>query len=97
MNEHPNHVSAIVSMEEGVKALLCDAKQCILHRYEECENSIRRSPLEAMVGAVVAGYVLHRLPLRSIIVTQVRVISSLTPPALLLYGAAKLYQYLRKP
>jgi hypothetical protein len=33
---------------------------------------------------------------RAIIVTQIRVLSALTPPALLLFGAAKLYEFLQR-
>ena len=97
MNEQQNHVSAPMSIEEGMKALICDAKHCIQSRYEKCESRIRSSPIEAVIGAVAAGYLLHRLPVRSIILTQVRVLSALTPPALLLFGATKLYEYFRKP
>jgi hypothetical protein len=35
------------------------------------------------------------MPVRAILVTQVRVLSALTPPALLLFGAAKLYDFLQ--
>lgn len=97
MNEPQHHADAPMSMEEGVKALLCDAKQCFKERYEKCENRVRSSPIKAVVGAVAAGYLLHRLPVRSILVTQVRVLTALTPPALLLFGASKLYEYFCKP
>lgn len=48
------------------------------------------------MGAVVAGYPLHRLPVRAILLTQVRVLSALTPPVLILFGAAKLYEFLQR-
>ena len=83
-------------MEEGVNVLLSNARQGIRHRYQKCENRIRKSPMTAVLGAAAAGYLLHRLPVRAILVTQVRVLSALTPPALLLFGAAKLYEFLQK-
>jgi hypothetical protein len=83
-------------MEEGGKILLSNARLCIRQRYQKCENRIRKSPTTAVLGAVAAGYFLHRMPLRAILVTQVRVLSALTPPALLLYGAAKLYEFLQR-
>jgi hypothetical protein len=43
-----------------------------------------------------AGYLLNRLPVRAILVTQVRVLSALMPPALFLFGAAKLYDFLQR-
>ena len=57
---------------------------------------VRRNPVPVVLGAVAFGYVLHRLPVRAILVTKVRVLSALTPPALLLFGAAKLYDFLQR-
>lgn len=76
--------------------MLSNAKQCINHRYERCQNRIRSSPTKSVIGAVAAGYFLHRLPVRAILVTQVRMLSALTPPALVIFGAAKLYDFLQK-
>jgi hypothetical protein len=36
------------------------------------------------------------MPVRAILVTQVRVLTALTAPALFLYGAAKLYDLLQR-
>ena len=83
-------------MEEGIKVLFCNAQQGIRHRYLQCQNQIRKSPMTAVLGAVAAGYLLHRLPVRAILVTQVRVLSALAPPALLLLGAVKLYEFLQR-
>ncbi len=83
-------------MEEGVNALLGNARLGIRQRYEKCENRIRHSPTKAVLGAVAAGYLMHRLPIRSIVVTQARVLAALTPPALLLFGAAKLFEFLQR-
>lgn len=96
MNEPEKHADSPLSMEEGAKILLSDAKQCLRSRYEKCEARIRRSPVKAVLGATAAGYLLHRLPVRAILVTQMRVLASLTPPVLLLFGAAKLYEFMRK-
>lgn len=85
-----------MSMEEMVGVSLCNARQGIRHRYQRCENQIRKSPTAAVLGAVAVGYLLHRLPVRAILVTQVRVLSALTPPALFLFGAAKLYDFLQR-
>lgn len=83
-------------MEEGVNVLLSNARQGIRNRYEKCEYQIRKSPATAVLGAVAVGYLLHRMPVRAILVTQVRVFSALIPPALFLFGAAKLYEFLQK-
>jgi hypothetical protein len=87
---------APLSLEEGANVLLSNVQQSIRHRYEECEKRIRKSPTTSVLGAVAAGYLLHRLPVRAILVTQVRVLSALAPPALFLFGAAKLYEFLQK-
>lgn len=83
-------------MEEGVTVLLSNARQGIRHRYQKCENQIRKSPTTAVLGAVAVGYLLHRMPVRAILVTQVRVLLALTPPALILFGAAKLCEFLQR-
>ena len=83
-------------MEEGVKVLLGNARQGIRHRYQKCENKVRKSPVTAVIGAVAAGYLLHRLPVRAILVTQIRVLSALAPPALFLFGAVKFYEFLQR-
>jgi len=91
-----NQPEAPLSMEEGINVLLCNAKQGICHRYQQGKNQIRKSPTTAVLGAVAAGYLLHRLPVRAILVTQVRVLSALAPPALFFFGAAKLYEFLQR-
>ena len=96
MNDTSNDQTTPLSLEEGVNALLSCARQGIHHRYEKCEKRIRKSPTTAVLGAVAAGYFLHRLPMRAILVTQVRVLSALTPPVLLLFGAAKLCEFLQR-
>lgn len=96
MTATSNDPVAPLSMEEGVHILWCNAKQGLRHRYQRCQNKIRKSPSTSVLGAVAAGYLLHRLPVRAILVTQVRVLSALAPPALFLFGAAKLYEFLRR-
>lgn len=96
MNDHPNQQAAFQTVEQGVRNLLSEARQDIQHRYHQTEERIRKSPATAVLGATAAGYLLHRLPVRAILLTQVRVLSALTPPALLLFGAAKLYEALQR-
>jgi hypothetical protein len=96
MNEPSNHPSTPLSLEEGVGVLVNNARQGLRHRYEKCESQVRKSPATAVLGAVAVGYLLHRMPVRAILLTQVRVLSALTPPALILFGAAKLYEFLQR-
>lgn len=96
MNNSSNNPQAPLTMEEGIKALFADACQGIRHRRQVCEDSIRQSPTKSVLGAAAVGYVLHRLPVRAILVANVRILSALAPPALLLFGTAKLYEYLQR-
>jgi hypothetical protein len=96
MNDLSNHSAAPISLEEMVNGSLHKAQQGICHRYHECENQIRKSPATSVLGAVAVGYLLHRLPVRAILVTQIRVLAALAPPALFLFGAAKFYEFLQR-
>lgn len=96
MSDQSNHPPTTQSVENGLKTLLNNATQGIRQRYHKCENRVRLSPTTAVLGSVAAGYLLHRMPVRAILVTQVRVLSALTPPALFLFGAAKLYEFLQR-
>lgn len=96
MNDLSDHPASTLSMGEGVDVLLSNARQAIRDRHQTWENRIRKSPTAAVLGAVAVGYLLHRMPVRAILVTQVRVLSALTPPALFLFGAAKLCEVLQR-
>ena len=96
MNDTSNHPATPLSLEETTKVVLRNARQGVHDRHQRCENRVRRHPTTAVIGAVAVGYFLHRMPVRAILVTQVRVLSALTPPALFLFGAAKLYEFLQK-
>ncbi|CAN5839750.1 hypothetical protein BH11VER1_BH11VER1_37340 [soil metagenome] len=96
MTETPIKPTAPLSVEEGVNALLGTAQQSIRKHYKECEQHVRKSPASSLLIATAAGYCLHRLPVRAILVANVRLLSALAPPALFLFGAAKLCEFLQK-
>lgn len=96
MNEPTFNSAPPLSVEEGVNVLLCNAQQNIRYRYQECEERVRQSPTTSLLGAIAVGYCLHRLPVRSILVANVRLLSALAPPALFVYGAAKVCEFLQK-
>ncbi len=95
MNPLPTDLANQPTVEQGVNALIEDVKHKVQSGYETCEQRIRRSPGKAVLVAVAAGYCLHRLPVRSLLVAQVRLLSALAPPALLAFGAAKLCEFLQ--
>jgi hypothetical protein len=96
MNPNLTAIENQPTVEQGVNALIEDVKHKVHSSYENCEEQVRNSPGKAILIAVAAGYCLHRLPVRSILVAQVRLIAALTPPALFAFGAAKLCEFLQK-
>jgi hypothetical protein len=58
----------------------------------ETEEYVREKPAQSLVWAFVAGYVLNRLPLGRILSGLLRLLIVALKPAILIYGAAKLYQ-----
>ena len=73
MSEATQPTHAPLSMEEGVNVLLSNAQQSLRQNYQACEQHIRKSPTSSVLGALIAGYCAHRLPLRAIAIAQVRV------------------------
>jgi len=58
----------------------------------ETENYVRAKPVQALLYALVAGYLLNRLPLGRIVTAMVRLLYVASKPAVLVYGASKLYE-----
>jgi hypothetical protein len=58
----------------------------------ETEDYVREKPAQSLVWAFVAGYVLNRLPLGRILSGFLHLLIVALKPAILIYGAAKLYQ-----
>jgi hypothetical protein len=58
----------------------------------ETEDYIREKPAQSLLCAFMAGYILNRLPLGRILGSIVRLLLVALKPAILIYGAAKLYQ-----
>jgi hypothetical protein len=58
----------------------------------DTEDYIREKPAQSLLCAFVAGYILNRLPLGRIVSGLFRLLVMALRPAILIYGAAKLYQ-----
>lgn len=95
MQTSPLYSSEPPTIEAGVNSLLHDVKTKAECTCRSCEDRIRQSPGKAVLLAVAAGYCLHRLPVRSLLATQVRLLGAIAPPALFAFGAAKLCEYLQ--
>lgn len=59
---------------------------------EQTEDYVRENPTRAIVYAAVAGLVLDRLPVGRMLSGLARLALFAVKPALLLYGATKVYQ-----
>jgi hypothetical protein len=62
----------------------------------ETENYVRQNPGQSLVYAFVAGFILNRLPVGRILSGSLRLLLFALKPAVLIYGATKLYQALEQ-
>jgi hypothetical protein len=60
------------------------------------ENYVRENPGQSLFYAFVAGFILNRLPVGRILSGFVRLALLALKPAILIYGATKLYQALEE-
>jgi hypothetical protein len=59
---------------------------------EQTEDYVRENPGRSLAYALLAGFILHRLPIGRIVGGFARLIFLAFKPAVLAYGATKLYQ-----
>lgn len=59
---------------------------------EQAEDYVRENPARSIAYAVLAGFILHRLPIGRILGGFTRLLMVAFKPAILAYGATKLYQ-----
>jgi hypothetical protein len=62
----------------------------------QTEVYVRKNPGQALLYAFVAGYVINRLPVGRLIGGLIRLSVTALKPAVLAYGASKLYQTAQK-
>jgi hypothetical protein len=58
----------------------------------ETGEYVREKPTQSLFYAFAAGYVLNRLPLGRVLAGLLRLLLMALKPAILIYGAAKLYE-----
>lgn len=58
----------------------------------ETETYVRENPVQSIVYAILAGFILNRLGVGRILNVIVRLALFALKPAILIYGAAKLYE-----
>jgi hypothetical protein len=59
---------------------------------EQTEEYVRENPARSIAYAVLAGFILNRLPVGRILGGLARLVLIAFKPAILAYGATKLYQ-----
>jgi hypothetical protein len=88
--------STTSSVDDGIHSMLSSSKDKAVACLEKWEDCVKQKPVQAIAGALVAGILIHRLPIRSILIAKIKIISALAPPALLAYGAAKVVEILQQ-
>src|SRR4051812_34275847 len=63
----------------------------------ETGEYVREKPTQSLLYAFAAGYVLNRLPLGRVLAGLVHLLMFALKPAVLIYGATKLYQASQEP
>jgi hypothetical protein len=58
----------------------------------QTETYVRQNPVQSLAYAILAGFVLNRLGIGRILSGIVRLLLFAVKPAILIYGAAKLYE-----
>ena len=76
------------SAERGLRYTKDQLEQVL----EQTEGYVRENPAQAIAFALIAGFILNRLPVGRILGGLARLIMIAFKPAILAYGATKLYQ-----
>jgi len=95
-NNLPTSPASSQQIEEYFTAAFHHAEELLRKRWEILEENVRKSPTAAILIAVGVGHCLHRLPLRSILGTQMKLLWALAPPGLLAAAAAKAYHLMEE-
>ena len=63
----------------------------------QTEDFVRSNPTRALLYGVGAGFILNRLPIFRLFGALMRLLLFALKPALLIYGASKVYQMAKEP
>ena len=86
--------SSLKAVEGVLTDAVHQAEGMFRERWEKVEDKIRESPTKAVLIAAGIGYLMHRLPFRSLCVTQLKLLWALAPPAVMAVAAGKGFQAL---
>ena len=79
-------------LEEFPERGLSSAKEQFETALSQTEDYVREKPAQSLLYAFIAGYILNRLPIGRILGGLLRLLAVALKPAVLIYGATKLYQ-----
>lgn len=96
MNSEIIPIEQDIQLSERAQILVDNVKSKANSRLAGYEQKIKHSPAKAVLIALGAGYCLNRLPVASLIAVPLRLTAVLAKPALLVLGAAKLYDLVEK-
>ncbi len=80
------------TQEDFAMRSLTYAKDSVDEVLTQTEDYVRKNPGQALVYAFAVGYVFNRLPVGRLIGGLLKLSVSALRPAVLVYGASKLYQ-----
>ena len=83
-------------IEEHLTTAFHHVEDVLRNRWQILEENVRKNPTAAILIAVGVGHCLHRLPLRSLLGTQMKLLWALVPPGLLAAAATKAYRMLEE-
>jgi len=84
--------SSVGTSEDLAQRGLRCAKEQFDAVLNQTEDYVREKPAQSLLYAFVAGFVLNRLPIGRILGGVFRLCALALKPAILIYGATKLYQ-----
>jgi len=91
MNQSPAE-AAVEFPERGVQW----AREQFDVLLSETENYVREKPAQSLLYAFLAGYILNRLPVGRVLGALARLLLMALKPAVLIYGATKLYKAVKE-
>lgn len=83
--------SSVERLEELPERGLFWAKEQFETALSQTEGYVREKPAQSLLYAFIAGYILNRLPIGRILGGLLRLLAVALKPAILIYGATKLY------
>lgn len=76
-------------MEEMFTEFFHKGESLLRPQWEKVQKQVQKSPGKAVLVSMGIGYVLHRLPVRSLLATNLKLLWALAPPAVMAALAGK--------